>query len=93
MGLKIFPIVGQSIVNMCEKGEIIIKCTKGLPKGTKCVGGHYDHVTNAIELIISHKSFPEVPEGAPIPKFTGLEFTDMFEFTDYMKMAIKKNEK
>ena len=94
MGLKLFPIIGQSLVNLCIKGEIAtIKCTKGLPKGTKCVGGYFDDIRNVIVLKISHKSFPEIPEGNTIPEYINLEFTDMLEFTDHMKIAIKKNGK
>jgi hypothetical protein len=95
MGLKRLRISASSLIEMCiNDGDIVsFKCTKGLPKGTKCVGGHFDYIRNVVDFVISHKSFPNVPEGHEIPLVEDFEFSHDFSFADCMKEAIKKNEK
>ncbi len=43
----------------------------GLPDGAECVGKNYDYNCGHDRFVFtfSHPSFPEVPEGSPVPTF------------------------
>lgn len=72
--LALFRITPEVIVKWCTAGEQPAMLTEnGLPRDAKVLGTggpqswFYDPYYHSIAIVIESESFPEVPEGQPLP--------------------------
>jgi len=85
MLLRIFP---ELFTEMFIE-EKFVKVTKGLPKDSKLVRHAIDIEHDAIVFVIASKEFDVVPNGAIIPFFGEVWFTNITEPTEEQQQAMR----
>jgi len=68
---KIFSFSPETLLGLFEDGSPRPAGTvrfEGLPSGAKPIRAQYDFVSNLFDVVVTHDSFPEVPEGEILPR-------------------------